>query len=185
MSKGLNLLQQRFVWAYTTLPHAGNALQSAIAAGYAPKAAGQQGHHLLKNPKVREAIEAINRKMDAANHMSRVERLNTLALLARGAEEDGKRVPSNTRIQAIKELDEIAGDKTHKLEVTGELTLEQLINESMGKKPEKPSERPAAGGAEPGLLDQGNPRTGSGETITPGSRAPTSSEPAEFEAQKE
>jgi len=47
--------QQRFVDAYS---QTGNALRSAVDAGYKPDNAGQQGHALLKNPKVRSAIES-------------------------------------------------------------------------------------------------------------------------------
>lgn len=49
----LNDKQRRFAREYLVDR---NATQAAIRAGYAPKAAGQQGDHLLKNPKIKSLI---------------------------------------------------------------------------------------------------------------------------------
>lgn len=59
---GLTARQQRFVDAYLV---SGNALQSAIAAGYSEKTAGQLGYQLLKNLQVAAAIEAKQAKVSA------------------------------------------------------------------------------------------------------------------------
>lgn len=50
----LNAKQQLFVSEYLRDM---NATQAAIRCGYSEKAAGQQGHHLLKNPKIAAQIE--------------------------------------------------------------------------------------------------------------------------------
>lgn len=50
----LNLKQKAFVEAYVR--NGGNATQAALTAGYSPKTADQQGHALLKNPKVSSAL---------------------------------------------------------------------------------------------------------------------------------
>ena len=65
----LNDRQTRFVQEYCK---DFNATQAAIRAGYSEKTAGSQGHDLLKNPEIEEAIEerkieiAIHAKIDAA-----------------------------------------------------------------------------------------------------------------------
>ena len=50
----MNAKQQRFVDEYLLDL---NQTQAAIRAGYSPKTADQQGHALLKNPKVKNAID--------------------------------------------------------------------------------------------------------------------------------
>lgn len=50
----LNVRQQKFVDAYARL---GNATQAAKDAGYSEHTAHVQGHDLLKNPKIRAALE--------------------------------------------------------------------------------------------------------------------------------
>lgn len=54
MKRKLSYKQQRFVTEYLKDQ---NAMQAAIRAGYSEKGAGVQGHHLLKNPKVKTAVD--------------------------------------------------------------------------------------------------------------------------------
>ena len=53
--RALTLKQRRFIDGY--LRH-GNATQAALDAGYSAKAAGEQGHENLKNPKIAAALTA-------------------------------------------------------------------------------------------------------------------------------
>lgn len=55
--KALNPRQRLFVQAYCI--NGFNALRAALDAGYAESHAGLYGHQLLKNPKIRRAIDAI------------------------------------------------------------------------------------------------------------------------------
>lgn len=56
----MNAKQARFVAEYLK---DGNATQAAIRAGYSENGAGVQGHNLLKNPKIAEAIAKAQEKV--------------------------------------------------------------------------------------------------------------------------
>lgn len=49
---GLTPMQRKFVEAYC-----GNATEAALAAGYSPKNVGPNADHILRNPKVKKALE--------------------------------------------------------------------------------------------------------------------------------
>lgn len=61
--------QKRFVELYN-----GNATEAARLAGYAPKNAGLTGSRLLKNPRIRKALEERLKKVDGPHIASREER---------------------------------------------------------------------------------------------------------------
>lgn len=71
-TKGLNQKQLAFVEAYV---QSGNALQSALTAGYSPASAGVKGHQLLKHTNVIEAIarrqESLAREMELKGTMTK------------------------------------------------------------------------------------------------------------------
>ncbi len=77
--KGLNPGQRRFVEEYLINP---NATQAATRAGYSPKTAPQQGHELLKNPKVLKEIQEERQKMAAKLEVTREKVLAEYAKLA-------------------------------------------------------------------------------------------------------
>lgn len=79
--------QQRFVEEY---PKDFNATQAAIRAGYSPKTAGQQGHRLLKDVEIQQALalheeqaRQLAEKRSALAVMDRAEVLMELSRVAR------------------------------------------------------------------------------------------------------
>lgn len=76
----LNLRQRTFAIAYAAI---GNATQAAKDAGYSAAAAGQQGHELLKNPKIQALIEREQKDRWKRLRMTGDEILGRLATLAR------------------------------------------------------------------------------------------------------
>lgn len=118
----MNPKRARFVTEYLK---DSNATQAAIRAGYSKKTAGSQGHDLLKDPEISEALS----KHTAKAGMSADEVLTGLAEIARGAEKD------SDRVSALGLLGKFHRLFTDKLEVSGKLTWAQLV----------PKRKPAGG----------------------------------------
>lgn len=136
----LNIRQQKFVAAYRADP---NATKAAIAAGYSAKTAGTAGSRLLKN--VRVAAE-LNRKI--ARDVEKfgitgdkvLDELRSIGFadltpagIARIAETGDLGAPSAFTVKCADKLKalELLGKNlklfTEKVEVSGTLTLEQLV----------------------------------------------------------
>lgn len=81
MSKAsLNLRQIKFVAHYLK---SGNATQSAIKAGYSKKTADVAGPRLLGNVRIKAALQAYSRKVEAAGVANAEERKTILSRIAR------------------------------------------------------------------------------------------------------
>lgn len=82
---GLNPCQKAFVDAYCLCP---NASQAAIKAGYSVKTAGSQGNRLLKNEKVRKAIDTRMKAMQDKSIADTKEILKYITSVMRGEQSD-------------------------------------------------------------------------------------------------
>lgn len=85
-----------------------NATQAAIRAGYSENAAYNIGWENVRKREIREVID----KHIEALAVGRDERLTILAEIARTAEKD------SDRLAAVKQLGELAGDFTKKVDMT-------------------------------------------------------------------
>lgn len=120
--------QRRFVAAYE-----GNGTAAAREAGYKGEAGtlAVTAYHLLRNPKVRDAILKREEGTLAKLVMTREERQELWSEIAA----DPSLEPRD-RLKASELLGKSQADFTERLEVKGELTLVDLVRESMAKKPE-------------------------------------------------
>lgn len=111
--------QQAFINAYQ-----GNATEAARKAGYkgGDNALGVQGHELLKNPKVAQAIK--DRK-SVTTHFMIAPRLERQAFWTSIMKDESLHI--GYRLKASELLGKSEGDFLVKLEVTGKLTLEDLV----------------------------------------------------------
>lgn len=109
----------------------GNATQAAIDAGYSPRSAGTTGYRLLKDADVQREIDRQQRARSKAAIMSREE----MQQLFSGTARDTK-LSIRDRLTAAQLLGKTRGDFSEKLEVKGDLTLHELVRESL----EKPAE---------------------------------------------
>jgi len=122
--------QRMFVEAY-----AGNATEAAKAAGYSDKSAKMQGSRLMTNEHIREAIKRREDRI-AGKHIMKL--AEAQSLLSDTARDENKR--DEVRLKAVDSLSRISGWNKHKLEVTGELGILDLVRESYDQ---KPTEKPA------------------------------------------
>ena len=102
----MNHKQTRFVDEYLK---DFNATQAAIRAGYSKKTATEMGYENLRKPHIREVID----KHVEAMAVGRDERLAILAEIARDGDRDGD------RLNAVKQLGDLAGDFVQKIEHSG------------------------------------------------------------------
>lgn len=134
VSDKLNERQRKFVLAYAK---SGNALQSAIEAGYSEKTAGSIGQRLLNNVEVAAALKKLGtrrtkRKLDSIEGrrawlMSVIEgELSDVHVDKDGVDSDVR--PSlPVRLKAIDQLSKMSGDYITKVEASGTMT-HALVN---------------------------------------------------------
>lgn len=113
MPRDLNDRQMAFAEQYALL---GNATQAAIAAGYAPKTAGQIGHRLLKNVEIAKRIEATQAAALRRVHITQDMVLEGLLTEARY---QGEGSSHGARVSAWTQLARTQGMLTDKQEQTG------------------------------------------------------------------
>ena len=115
--------QQKFVEEYLV---DFNASRSALAAGYAESGAHVEGCRLLKNPKVRKAIDAGQERDAAALQITREWVLERLRLEASGELEDSS---AGARIKATELLGKHLGMFTekHQIESVGPSPVIQFL----------------------------------------------------------
>jgi phage terminase small subunit len=77
------LSPQQEAFADAFVANGGNATEAALTAGYAKTSARQQGHRLLKLPKVQAAVEAIARDQLASHAPLAIETLRRLMTTSR------------------------------------------------------------------------------------------------------
>lgn len=120
MAAKLSARKQKFVDAY-----AGNATEAAIAAGLSKKTAKAAGSRMFNDADVQAAIRARDKEAAKASIATRQQRQQfwTKVLLA----ENEKMAD---RLKASELLGRSEADFTDKMEVKGELTLEDLVRES-------------------------------------------------------
>lgn len=119
----LNSREQKFVHVYE-----GNGADAAKAAGYlgVGHSLAVQGSRLLRKPEIRMAISK-RTEADVERHiLSREERQELWSRIALDETQDAA-----DRLKALELLGKSQADFTEKLEVKGELTLPQLVRESM------------------------------------------------------
>lgn len=119
----LNVREQKFVHVYE-----GVATEAAEKAGYLGKghALAVQASRLLRKPEIRRAI-ALRTEADVERHiLSREERQELWTRIALDETND-----TADRLKALELLGKSQADFTEKLEVKGELTLAELVRESM------------------------------------------------------
>lgn len=117
----LTARQQRFVNEYLVDL---NATQAAIRAGYSAPTAGSAGSRMLKNAKVRAAIDAGTEKKGEALGLTAIKVLEKIADLSTKAETVGELA---TAMKGQELLGKHLKLFTDKLEMSGKLTLEQLV----------------------------------------------------------
>lgn len=131
MAKGqrqkLSLRVSRFVDALLSDPES-NATKAAIRAGYSAKTAESQASRLLRNAKVRAVVDEAK---DKAARAADVTVLEVLTGLRREAYGEGPDTSSNARTTALVALGKTLKMFTEKVELSGRLTLEELVRESM------------------------------------------------------
>ncbi len=108
--KGLTVRQRKFVEAFT-----GNASEAARKAGYKgnDQTVGVTAHHLLKNPKVRAAIESRESKRTNQLIATRQQRQEFWTKVMQNGSED-----MNARLKASELLGKSEADFTDKLDAT-------------------------------------------------------------------
>lgn len=121
----LNVREQRFVQLYD-----GNGVDACRKAEYKGNAAtlGVQAHRLMRKPEVKLAIQKRTQVDLERFILTREERQELWSRTA--LNED---VPMGERLKASELLGKSQADFTERLEVKGELTLAELVRESMGK----------------------------------------------------
>lgn len=127
MSK-LTTKQQKFLDAY-----AGNATEAARLAGYTgnDQTLAVTGSRLLKNAQIRAHLDA---RRGLASKPLIADREEVEAFLTGTLR--GKDLP--LAVKAAGQLAKMRGWNLQKVELTGKVTLEQLITEATTKKPETP-----------------------------------------------
>lgn len=114
----------RFVAAYRKSLNAGEA---AIEAGYSAPRARKTGWDLLQREDVKAALAEEQARVIQTARLTEEHLLERLALIVDGAEKDAD------RIAAIKLYGQHIGMFKEKLEITGGVTLEQLMPKSKFK----------------------------------------------------
>lgn len=159
----LTVKQQKFADNYVKT---GNATQSAIDAGYAPKAAYQTGAENLRKPQIKKYIDAKMAEIESHKIMDATEALQLLTSIARGetketvisstpfgTTEDEKTADLKTRISAMKEIlkrypssDKLMSAKIRKLEAEADVAEQKARDarssgQDVGKQFDKMFER--------------------------------------------
>lgn len=119
----LNTREQKFVHVYD-----GNGVEAARTAGYAGSnhVLAVQASRLLRKEEIRRAI-ALRTELEVERHiLNREERQELWTRLALDEE-----LEASDRLKALELLGKSQADFTERLEVKGELTLAELVRESM------------------------------------------------------
>ncbi len=121
----LTTKQKAFVAAYD-----GNATEAARAAGYSGSDAtlATAGYRLMRHAEVRAAINAREEGALAPLVLTREERQELWSRMAMD-----EKLDASVRLRASELLGKSQADFTERVEIKGELTLLELIRESMGK----------------------------------------------------
>lgn len=116
----MNERQKKFAELYA---QSGNAVQSAVGAGYSTKYANKLAYKLLENIGVAEYIRELSEKAQDERIMTAKERQAMLSDIARGGAFDAD------RIRAIDTLNKMTGEYTVK--VTAEVNTSQKLADVM------------------------------------------------------
>jgi phage terminase small subunit len=121
----LNPREQKFVHVYE-----GNGVEAARTAGYAGGnvSLAAQACRMMRKPEIRRAVALRIESAVERFILTREERQELWSAIAIDTTID-----ASDRLKALELLGKSQADFTEKLEVKGELTLEQLVRESMGK----------------------------------------------------
>jgi phage terminase small subunit len=123
----LTMKQRKFVNAYC---ESGNATNAAIKAGYSENTAESQGSRLLKNVKIRKAIEAKEREFEMASLITKEYVLSALKDIA-----DNKDEQTQNKIRALENLGRYLSMFTDKQIIQNENSnpFEQMSDEEIMK----------------------------------------------------
>ena len=123
----LTMKQRKFVNAYC---ESGNATNAAIKAGYSENTAESQGSRLLKNVKIRKAIEAKEREFEMASLITKEYVLAALKDIA-----DNKDEQTQNKIRALENLGRYLSMFTDKQIIQSENSnpFEQMSDEEIVK----------------------------------------------------
>lgn len=105
----MTLKQKNFAEYYA---QCGNAVQSAISAGYSESYARKLSHKLLKNIEVAEYLNELSAKTQNERILTAIERQEMLSEIAK----DIKGVPPAYRIRAIDTLNKMTGEYTTQIQ---------------------------------------------------------------------
>lgn len=120
----MNAREQRFVQQFIGKA-AGNATKAAELAGYSKKSAGRLGTRLCAKPYIRDAIAALAAKATSATVATAQERRELLTTMARDSE-----MHPLVRLKAVDIANKMDGLYIQKHEISGKLTLEQVLDAS-------------------------------------------------------
>lgn len=120
------------------LSGAANNVEACRRAGYTGRDLAGRAQEILARPRVQAHLEELRAAAKSSAVAALQERLETLTSIGRGEPvthvlKDGSTVQApaaaRDRIQAIHEIGKLLGDYTKKVEVTGTMTLVDLIDE--------------------------------------------------------
>jgi phage terminase small subunit len=94
----LSYRQKRFIDEYLI---SGNLTQSSIKAGYSPNGAGVAGSRLLKNVRVKEALEAKQRALQEESDITKDAIVKNLWKEAKEADKPSDRINANVNLARI------------------------------------------------------------------------------------
>lgn len=104
--KPLNERQKAFCLEYLIDP---NATQAAIRAGYSKNTAHVQGFDLLKNPKIKERLQAVRKELQNKTNISNAKIINEYIRVAFARLTDFVSLKGNTI--TVKSFDELSDDQ--------------------------------------------------------------------------
>ena len=119
--------QERFVAEYLVEL---NAKKAAIQAGYSVKTADQQGYQLLQHPLVSEAIKNARTKLSIRTGLTQND---VIEGLKKEAQNEGEGSSAAARVSAWNLLGKHLGMFKEKIEHSGVVTLETLVQASVSK----------------------------------------------------
>lgn len=128
----MNSKQQAFVEAYCC--NGFNATKAAITAGYSEKTAKEQGHRLLTNVHIKEAVDAFKSK-GSEKALVTIEHIVTRLLLE--SEREGEGATHSARVAALNKLTDYTGGfdaNTQKVKHSGNVTYSELSDEDLDAK---------------------------------------------------
>ncbi|GGO32659.1 terminase small subunit [Deinococcus humi] len=115
--KALNERQRRWAEHYAA---SGNALQSAIAAGYSPNSARSQSDRMLKNAEVMRYVATLTQPAEQSRIASRAERQQFWTSVMRGEPQGDEPPRFADRLKASELLGKAQADFVERHELTGQ-----------------------------------------------------------------